>query len=77
MALLDSTAAFAQRLTELGLGGLGDAFEKEGYKTFTDFAFSSRWTQASTDDAPFLEVVKRLGAEANSKIPAIRRLVFE
>ena len=77
MALLDSTAAFAQRLVELGLGHLGAEFQAKGFRTFADFAFSSRFTPAMTDDTPFVEVVNDFGVQARARMPAFRRLIFE
>ena len=78
MALLDSPAAFSLRLKELNLAEFAATFLKMGFTTHADFAFSSRWTPASTDDVPLLELAKKiLGADEHPRLPALRRLLFE
>ena len=56
---------------------MGAEFQAKGFRTFADFAFSSRFTPAMTDDTPFVEVVNDFGVEARQRMPAFRRLIFE
>ena len=77
---LDSSAVFAQRLVELGLEDLGEAFELNGWETLGNFAFAVNYAPGTgADELPFInEVVIPLLGDANSpRKTALRRLYFE
>ncbi len=78
---LDSTAAFRERLSQLGLDAIWGDFEARGWSTMGSFAFATGFTSNAADDERWVQavLVPLLGAEAavHPKAAAIRRLYFE
>ena len=76
---IDSSAVFADRVNELGLGAHHANFEREGWSTFASFAFATSYIPGTQDEAVFLRdiVVKGLGREDHPDKNALRRLFFE
>ena len=58
--LLESKAAFAKRVTELGLEDVAAEFESRGWDTFAAFAFSSSYSPSASDDTPFRAVIQEI-----------------
>ena len=75
----ESTAAFKERVVQLGLEEFWGAFTRRSWTTYGTFAYSSSCAPESQDDFKFLaDVVKELlGSETHAKTAVVRRLCFE
>ncbi len=80
-SLLDSTAAFRERVGQLGLEPMWAAFENRGWITMGAFAFASSFSaNASDNDRWVAEVLVPIVGEAGNMHPSatlVRRLYFE
>ncbi len=78
---LDSTAAFRERLSQLGLDAVWPDFEARGWSTMGSFAFATGFASNAADDDRWVQavLVPLLGTEAavHAKAAAVRRLYFE
>ena len=80
MADLNSSRVFAKALAEGGLGGIAEAFERRGWTTHGDFAYSCGVPPGQPEhDVRFVEeVVIPLTGERDSTLkPKLRRLFHE
>ena len=75
---LDSSASFAERVTELGLDAHAARFTAAGWSTFADFAFTSSYTPGG-EEALFIDevVTVGLGTPDHADKRKLRRLYFE
>ena len=76
---LDSEAAFASRLVDLGLGTYRSALQALGWATAGSFAFSCNYTPGGIDETSFVDVVvvPILGSAAHPLKSSLKRLHFE
>jgi hypothetical protein len=74
----DSTAAFAERIRELGLSEHVDRFIAAGWFTLSNLAYGSNAGQTGSEER-FREdiLVKGLGSATHAHAPAMRRLYYE
>ena len=78
----DSKQSFAQRVHELGLGGLMDKFKEKGWESFSVLAFATEYVPGTSPPEVFLdEVVKPLVGTEQPGIdkwkPLLKRLFVE
>ena len=67
MSVVDSEAVFASRAAAIGLSSdVIQLFKTGGIDTLGNLAFASSYVPGSSDDAPFVELVKQvLGRDGN------------
>jgi len=77
--LVDSSAEFFARVTELQLAEFKEKFEEIGVKTFGELAFATSFSAGSPDETKFQTelVIPVLGDEKHPKRGALRRLFTE
>eukprot|EP00435_Cladocopium_sp_Y103_P074060 s119_g46.t1 len=80
MSIVDSDAVFRSRLLGIGLDeAVHKALVNSGIKTMGNFAFASSYVPGSSDDGPFVKLIKEaLGKEPNiGELAGLRRLFNE